>query len=167
MYNSNLENELIIIDIADAMQDHVPIQFDIDDQKLKSAQKIAIDIELTNYMSRADIDRCIGQDENSSEADKNLFKLIVAPLCHFTYNKCLEYFQGHLSESGYTVEELGQSRAEAKNAASLALAIGNSYMDKVVEFLEAENPQTEAKKDGYENPVKCFGGEQQFTERDN
>ena len=114
MYNSELENQLILIDIKDALQDFVPIQFDISDTKLKAAQKLAIDLELTKFMSTDNIERCIDQDDDASDADKSLLSLIIPPLCHFTYSKLLTYFQGSLYDAGWTTEDQAASRADSK-----------------------------------------------------
>lgn len=160
MYNSQLENQLIILDIEDVMQDFVPIQFDIDPTKLKAAQKLAIDLELTKFIKQEHIDRCIDQDD-PSEADTKLLNLIVPALCHFTYEKCLSYFQGSLYNSGYSEEENAKTRAEAKSAASQANSFGNQYMTKVVEFLEAENPSEEKVVDSSPT-VEAIGGQEHW-----
>ena len=164
MYNSNLENELIIYDIENVLQDFCPIQFDIDGRKLKASQKLAIDLELTKFISKADIDRCIEQDEDTaSDADKNLLQLIVPALCHFTYEKVLTYFQGSLYEAGYSTEnENTASRSEAKNAASQANAFGNQYMTLVVDFLKTENQNTEATKESKRPSVSAIGGKEYY-----
>ena len=161
MFDSNLENELIVRNIADVLIDYIPVQLDIDDPKLKRSQKLAIDMNLTQFMSKENILRCIDQDEDSSEADKNLLKLVVPPLCHFTYMWLLKYNQGSIYESGYAVEPGAASPEEAKNAYSLAESIGKQYMSDVVEFLEKENPNTKSEKE--ERPrVRTFGGDEHW-----
>lgn len=164
MYSSNLENQLIIHDIEDVMQDFVPIQFDIDSRKLKAAQKLAIDLELTKFISREDIARVIDLDEDTaSEADKNLLEILIAPLCHYTYEKLLTYFQGSMYEAGYATEDQAASRDEAKNAAAQANSFGNQYMVAVVEFLKLENPNTEATKESKRPSVSTIGGKEYFN----
>ena len=64
MYDSNLENELIILNIENVLQDFVPIQYDIDSKKLKASQKLAIDLELTKFISKTDIARVVDMDED-------------------------------------------------------------------------------------------------------
>ena len=160
MYSSNLENELIIIDIEDVLQDFVSIQFDIDSTKLKAAQKLAIDLELTKFMSRENIDRCIDQPDDASEADKNLLKLVVPALCHFTYEKCLTYFQGALYDAGWSTENQVSSRAEAKNQSVLANSFGNQYMQSVVKFLEEENPNADTTIVESRPSTQAIGGEE-------
>ena len=77
MYSSNLENELIIWDIENVLQDFVPIQYDIDSKKIKASQKLAIDLELTKFISKTDIASVVDMDEDSaSDADKELLQLI-------------------------------------------------------------------------------------------
>ena len=164
MYNSNLENELIILNIENVLQDFVPIQYDIDSKKLKASQKLAIDLELTKFISKTDIARVVDMDEDSaSDADKELLRLIVPSLCHFTYEKILTYFQGSLYEAGYSTEnENTASRSEAKNAAVQANSFGNQYMIAVVEFLKTENPNTDATKENKSPNVKTFGGQEHW-----
>lgn len=53
MYNSHLENQLLMPDVADALQNYVSIQIDIDDTKIKAAAYAA---------QRIDIQRVIGQE---------------------------------------------------------------------------------------------------------
>lgn len=157
MYSANLENGLIIVDILDTMRTLTSIQYDMDDQVLKAAQKIVIDLELKKYISKENILRCVDQDEyNVSDADLALKELITPPLCHFTYARLLTSFQGSISDSGYMTEEEAKSRNEAKNAATEARFLGSEYMKLVVEFLEEENPTTEE----VENPTNTliFGG---------
>ena len=73
MYNSNLENELILRDIENVLQDFCPIQFDIDNRKLKASQKLAIDLELTKFISKTDIARVVDMDEDSASDADNCF----------------------------------------------------------------------------------------------
>tara|TARA_R110002051_G_scaffold27590_1_gene66215 strand:- start:447 stop:950 length:504 start_codon:yes stop_codon:yes gene_type:complete len=160
MYSSNLENELIIWDIENVLQDFVPIQYDIDSKKIKASQKLAIDLELTKFISKTDIARVVDMDEDSaSDADKELLQLITPALCHFTYEKVLTYFQGSVYDAGYSTEnENTASRAEAKNAAAQANSFGNQYMMAVIDFLKAENPNTDATKENKRPSVETFGG---------
>lgn len=160
MYNPNLESKLIVINIEDIMQDFVSIQFDMDGTKLRAAQKLAIDLELTDHMTQANIDRCIDQADDASEADVNLINLVVPALCHYTHMYLLKYFQGTQYDSGFGTDEKVASRTEANNASSLAQTFGNKYMEKVVAFLEAETPARVAPT-RIPN-VSTFGGEESW-----
>ncbi len=156
MYNE-IEDELVILDIAEAMRILCSVQYDIDEGKLKAAQKLAIDIDLMRHISEADVARCIDLDE-SNEADVALYKLLYAPLVHFTNAQCLTYFQGTLTDSGYSIEEKAVTTSEAKNNASRASELASIYMVKVVDFLKEENPATEATVESKVATTRLVGG---------
>ena len=120
MYNVNLENRLITPEIADLMQDYVSLQLDIDNAKIKAAALVAQEIDLTRIISKANVDRIVAldvYDDNAAPADLTLYNLIIAPLCYYTYSRCLTMFQGTFTDSGYAIETEAESRSGAKEVA--------------------------------------------------
>lgn len=161
MYSLDLENRLISSDIAEIMQDYVSIQLDIDNTKIKAAALVAQDIDMKRIIGQANIDRVVQldvYDTNTPEADINLRELIIAPWCYYTYYRCLLMFQGTFTDSGYAIESEAVSRDAAKSVANEMKSIGDSFMISVVEFLEAENPNTEADDAKLSPKVRSFGG---------
>lgn len=163
MYNANLENRLISSDIASIMGDYVSMQMDIDDAKVKAAALVAQEIDLTRVITKANLDRVVGldiYDETIPEADLALRELILAPWCYYTYARSLTMFQGTLTDSGYAVETEADSRAAAKMVAAEIRSIGDTFMLLVTEFLEAENPNTDADDRKLSSRVRVFGGKE-------
>ena len=158
MYNVQLENELIIFDIRDTLASVCSVQYDMDDNKLKSAQKLAIDMDLTEIIGEANVSRCVDQADDASQADQDLLKLIIAPLCHYTYKWSLDYFQGTLTDSGFSVVDKAEAIEEAEKAAVKAEYVGSKYMNKVIAFLEAEDASTLADIDNVPKVSQVFGG---------
>lgn len=161
MYNSKLENRLIASDIADIMGDYVSIQMDIDDAKIKAAALVAQEIDISRVITKANLDRVIDldiYDESIPDADLALRELILAPWCYYTYARCLKMFQGTFTDSGYAVETEAASREAAKMVAEEIKSIGDSFMLQVTEFLEAENPNTDADDRKLTSRVRTFGG---------
>ena len=164
MYDLNLERRLISSDIAEMMQDYVTIQLDIDNTKIKAAALVAQDIDLKRIIGAENITRVVGIDEydaNASDADLNLRELLIAPWCYYTYYRCLLMFQGTFTDSGYAIESEAVSRDAAKSVANEMKSIGDSFMISVVEFLEAENPDTNADDAKLSPKIRSFGGREQ------
>lgn len=163
MYSSFNENNLILPDIADAMQDHVSIQMDIDVTRVKAASMVAQDIDISRLIGRANVQRCI---DPQTEADEELKLLVIKPLCFYTYVRSLKMFQGTLTDSGYVVESEAQDRNSAKSVANEMVQIAETYMQEVVAYLEAENPQTkEIKQENFTPQVRVFGGVESRSQR--
>lgn len=160
MYSSNLENQLILPDIADAMVDYVSLQIDIDERKIKSAALVAQNIDIKRLITKTNLDRCIGQTESSPQADKDLLALIIAPLCYFTYSRCLLMFQGVFTDSGYSIEDEGEARNAAKSVAKEMKGIAEDSMTAVIEFLQEEDPNTEADETKLTPRIRTFGGKE-------
>ena len=158
MQNVNLENQLILVDIADAMLDYVGLQPDIDETKVKAAEIQAQKIDIQRLIGKANVQRCI---EPLTAEDESLKELIIPPLCYFTYARLLRGFQGTFTESGYTNEELAENRNTAKSVANDQAAIAETFMQDVLEFLEAETPTDENVKSESVNPrIRTFGGKE-------
>tara|TARA_R110000744_G_scaffold261287_2_gene376066 strand:- start:1418 stop:1645 length:228 start_codon:yes stop_codon:yes gene_type:complete len=67
-------------------------------------------------------------------------------------------FQGTFTDSGYSVEAEAESRNAAKSVASEMKAIGDTFMLSVTEFLETENPNTDADDKLLNSRIRTFGG---------
>ena len=161
MYNIDLENRLISSDITELMQDYVSIQLDIDNTKIKAAAMVAQEIDISRVITKANLNRVVGMDPYDSElpaADLALYELIIAPWCYYTYARCLKMFQGTFTDSGYSVEAEAESRNAAKSVANEMKAIGDTFMLSVAEFLEAENPDTDADDKLLNSRIRTFGG---------
>lgn len=163
MYSSKLENRLISSDIADIMGDYVSIQMDIDDAKIKAAALVAQEIDIARVITKANLDRVVDldiYDESIPDADLALRELVIAPWCYYTYARSLTMFQGTLTDSGYAVETEATSRDAAKMVAAEMKSIGDTFMLLVTEFLEAENPNTDADDRKLTSRVRTFGGKE-------
>lgn len=163
MHRANLENRLISSEITDLMQDYVSIQLDIDDTKIKAAALVAQDIDIKRVITKANLDRVLQldiYDEDASQADIDLYELLVAPWCYYTYARCLTMFQGTFTDSGYATEAEAESRQAAKSVGQEMKAIGDSFMIAVVEFLESEDPNTPADDEKLSPRIRTFGGKE-------
>lgn len=160
MYNSSTENQLIIHDIDYTMQDYVSIQLDIDNTKVKAAALVAQNIDIKRLIGKVNLERCINQTEASSAADQELKALIVPALCYFTFARCLRMFQGTFTDSGFILQDEGAGVNTAKSVANEMKSIAEAYMQTVIEFLEDEDPNTEADKDKLSPRIRVFGGEE-------
>lgn len=160
MYDSNLENELILPDIANVMTDHVSIQIDIDERKVKAAALVAQRIDIKRVIGQDNLDRVIDQANDASIADKQLRALIIPTLCYFTYYRCLTMFQGTFTDSGYITETEAETKSIAKSQASEIKGIAEEFMRDVIEFLEEEDPNTDATADKQVPNVRVFGGKE-------
>ena len=163
MYDISLENKLISSDITEIMQDYVSIQLDIDNTKIKAAALVAQEIDITRVITKANINRVIGldiYDDSIPAADLELRELLLAPWCYYTYARCLTMFQGTFTDSGYATEAEAQSRQAAKSVGQEMKAIGDSFMIQVVEFLETEDPNTEADDEKLTSRIRTFGGKE-------
>ena len=163
MHNIDLENRLISSEITDLMQDYVSIQLDIDQTKIKAAALVAQELDITRVITKANMDRVVQlniYDDTVATADKDLYELLIAPWCYYTYSRCLTMFQGTFTDSGYAVEAEADSQNAAKSVAIEMKAIGDSFMLLVVEFLEAENPDTKADDAKLQSRIRTFGGKE-------
>lgn len=163
MHRANLENRLISSEITDLMQDYVSIQLDIDDTKIKAAALVAQDIDIKRVITKANLDRVLQldiYDEDAPQADIDLYELLVAPWCYYTYARCLTMFQGTFTDSGYATEAEAESRQAAKSVGQEMKAIGDSFMIAVVEFLESEDPNTPADDEKLSPRIRAFGGKE-------
>lgn len=157
MYNSDNENKLIIVDIVDAMADYTSIQIDIDETKVKSAELVAQNIDIKRVIGKANLERCINP---STDEDKALTELVKPALCYFTYTRCLKMFQGTFTDSGYTTETQAEERDTAKAVANEYYSIADSFMQDVIDFLEAEGESAEEMEAKLSPNVRVFGGEE-------
>ena len=157
MYNSKLENSLLLPDISDRLTDFVGIQLDVDDTRVKSASLIAQDLDVKKVIGAENWQRCFEDDENFSE---DLFDLVVPALCFLTYSRLVALMQGNYTDSGMSVEEGALSIDEAKSASTQYRAIGESYLGEVVDFLKNENPSSSASMDKSVLRIRSFGGDE-------
>lgn len=163
MFNSRLENELIVPEIADTMQDYTSIQLDIDDTKIKAAALAAQKLDITRVIGKENILRCI-QPEN--DTDEELQSLVIPALCYFTYARSLKMFQGTLTDSGYTTEVEAEARNSAKSVANEMSSIGEAYLRDVIEFLALEKPEEKQEQEEKLTPrIRVFGGKERWSQR--
>ena len=159
MYSSRLENQLIFPDIADVMEQYVSIQRDIDEIRIKAASLIAQNIDIERVIGADNVARVIEKEGEVIEgADLELKNLLEAPLSYYTYSRLLLSFQGNYTDSGFEVDQLAVSRNEAKSVSKEMKGIGEAFMQKVIDFLEAENPNTEASGSKLTPRIRVFGG---------
>lgn len=162
MYNPENELALLLPDIADRLTDYVGIQLDVEDTRVKAACLVAQDLDIKFVITDDNWDRCF-EDTNENdnvEYSEDLYNLVVPTLCFFTYARLVSMMQGSYSDSGMTVEEGALSINEAKSASKQYRAIGESYLAKVVEWLEDEDSTTEATMDKSILRVRSFGGQE-------
>tara|TARA_R110002050_G_scaffold110487_1_gene222792 strand:- start:1223 stop:1753 length:531 start_codon:yes stop_codon:yes gene_type:complete len=157
MYNSKLENSLLLPDISSRLTDFVGIQLDVGDTRVKSACLIAQDLDVKKVIGADNWQRCFEDDENYSE---DLFDLVVPALSFLTYSRLVALMQGNYTDSGMSVEEGALSIDEAKSASTQYRAIGESYLGEVVDFLKAENPSSSASMDKSVLRIRSFGGDE-------
>lgn len=150
------ENQLIIVDIVDVLQDHVSIQVDIDETKVKAAELVAQNVDIKRLIGKDNVDRCISP---TTDADNSLKALLISPLCYYTYSRCLRMFQGTFTDSGYTTEVEAEDRNVAKSVANEMSSIADTFMDDVITFLEDEKDDDVDRAKITPN-IRIFGGEE-------
>lgn len=161
MYNIGLENKLIETEVADLMQDYVSIQLDIDITKIKAAAMVAQEIDIKKIIGATNLNRVIQldvYDDSTAQADIDLRELLLAPWCYYTYARCLSMFQGTLTDSGFAIEEGAATKDAAKAQANEMKGIADTFMLAVVEFLETEDPNTDADDEKLTSRIRTFGG---------
>lgn len=157
MYNASLENQLIVVDIANVMQDYTSIQIDIDESKVKAAELVAQNVDLKRLIGKDNIQRAIDPQD---ETDENLKELLIPPLCYYTYSRCLRMFQGIFTDAGYTTETEADDRNSAKSVSNEMRSIGDVFMQDVSDFLEAENPDEIIDSEKLAPNIRVFGGKE-------
>lgn len=162
MYTSDLENQLIFPDITDQMQQYVSIQQDIDDTRVKAAALIAQNIDIERIIGEDNLARVIVSETNTEIVgeDLKLKRLLAAPLCYYTYSRLLISFQGNYTDSGYENDELAAQRNEAKSVSKEMKGVAEAFMQKVIKFLETENPSTPADSTKLTPRIRVFGGKE-------
>ena len=165
MYNPENEIALLLPDIADRLSDYVGIQLDVEDTRIKAACLVAQDLDVKFVITDDNFDRCFEEvdGETNDDYEEDLFKLVVPTLCFFTYARLVAMMQGSYSDSGMSVEEGALSINEAKAASKQYRAIGETYLEKVVEWLEDEDSSTEATMDKSVLRIRSFGGEERTS----
>lgn len=160
MYNSSNEVKLLLPDISDRLIDYVGIQPDIDDTRVKAACLVAQDLDVKKPLGSDNWDKCY-EDTNGNEDveyDSDLFDLIVPALCFFTYARLLNMMQLNVTNGGAMVEEEALSIGEVRAASKQYRAIGEAYLQEAVEYLQDDDPDTEATMDKSVLRVRSFGG---------
>lgn len=156
MHDVNLENQLIIVDIVDALQDYVSIQIDIDETKVKAAEIVAQKIDIQRVIGKANVQRCL---DLNNQADEDLKALVVPVLCYFTYARCLKMFQGTFTDGGLVTNTEADDRNAAKSMAAEMSTIAETFLKEVTDFLEDETPNDEEVDAAKINPrIRTFGG---------
>ena len=157
MYNSELENSLLLPDIADRLTDYVAVQEDINDTLIKAACLIAQKLDIIKIIKKENWDRCF---EENVGYEEDLFELVVPALCYFTYARCLRMFQGNLTDSGYSIEEATESIASTKATSHEFKSVGSEFLADVIEFLDNENPDNDVAEEHIVKRVRTFGGKE-------
>ena len=163
MYDSNLENSLIIVDIVNKMVDYVSVQPDLDESKAKSAEIVAQRLDLARLIGKDNVSRCVEvpQGTELTGADLELRNLVIPPLVYFTYARLLKMFQGTFTDSGFALEVGAEDRGNSKSAAAEMNSIAETFMEDVFDFLESEDPSDENVKPENITPrVRRFGGKE-------
>lgn len=159
MLDSNLENELILPNIASMLVDYVSIQQDIDETRVKAASLIAQRIDIERLIGEDNINRVINTPNKKVEGeDLKLLKLLIPPLCYYTYSRLLIGFHGNYTDSGFENDEIAALRNEAKSVSNEMKSVAETFMLKVIAFLEAENPEEEIDKSKLTPRIRVFGG---------
>lgn len=157
MYSAANENTLIIVDIVDTMVEYTSIQPDIDENKMKAAEKVAQQLDIGRVIGAANVSRCI---EPQDEDDDKLRELIIPPLCYFTYMRALKMFQGVLTDGGYTTETEASDLNSAKSQANNFQSIAEAFMEPVMEFLNGESNTDVVPLEEPTPRIRVFGGEE-------
>lgn len=158
MQDVNLENKLIIVDIADRMLDYVNLQPDIDETKVKSASIIAQRIDIQRVIGAANVQRAIDPQD---ESDENLKQLLIPTICYFTYARLLKMFQGTYTESGLTIDKEATDIEISKKVANETSSVAEAFLVDVVDFLEEENSDDENVDATKIHPnIRVFGGQE-------
>ncbi len=133
MVGIDQENELIVVDIVEALLDHCSIQPDIDSLRVKAAALVAQRVDLKKVMGEENIERCVNPD---SDSDEKLKELVIPALCYYTYARLLKMFPGVFTESGYVVGELAASSKVTQGVASEITSIAEVFMTDVLDHLQ-------------------------------
>lgn len=157
MYNPILENQLIITGIVDAMQDYCSLQVDIDESKVKAAALIAQKVDIKRVIKEENLQRCI---DPQTEVDYKLKDLVIPALCYFTYARCLKHFHGVMTDGGYVIEGEASSKDITKSIANDMIAVGEVFLQEVVDFLQAEAGPVEVTQESMTPRIRVFGGEE-------
>jgi len=158
MYNSNLENSLILVDIVDALQDYVSLQPDIDETRVKAAQIIAIKLDIERLIGADNVARCVDPQD---AADDELLEMITPPLCYFTYARLLKNFQGSYSDSGYSTEQEADDKNTAKAVSNEMASVAETFMEPVIAWLKEEDPLDQTIQEAQDKltpRIRTFGG---------
>lgn len=156
MYYAENENDIIVDDVVQALLDHVGIQPDINDQKIKASWLASQRLNVTKIVGRSVIDRCLNPE---TPEDKELKRLLIPALANYTYSRCLSRFQGTLTDSGYHIDKEATDKNVAKSTSLDFFADADTYMEDVIEFLNKENPEGEAEARAKLAPqIRVIGG---------
>lgn len=156
MYDSNLENQLISLDIADILQDYVSIQMDIDHTKIKASAYTAQRIDIQRVIGKDNVDRC---SDPQTDADQALRDLVIPAWCYYTYSRALKMHQGNLTDSGYMIEPEATDKNVAKSVAVEHSSIADVFMQDVIAFLEEESTESGQEMEDKLSPkIRVFGG---------
>jgi hypothetical protein len=157
MYNVNLENQLIDVNIVNLLQDYCSIQLDIDSTRVKASALVAQNIDLYRIMGKVNIDR-VKEPQNAE--DQALYELVVPAWCYYTYFRCLKMHIGAFTDSGFVVEkEALASKDLAKSVQNEMYSIAEVYMQHVVDFLDGETTSVQDIDQSKFTPqIRVFGG---------
>lgn len=159
MFNVDLENSLIIVDIVDVMQDYVSIQPDIDETKVKAASIVAQKIDIKRLIGADNVARCVDPAKDSE--DEKLRTLLVPAISYFTYSRLLKMFPGVFTDSGYTFDSEASDINVTRTTANQMASIAEAFMESVFDFLEAETTDDEnVVKSNLTPRIRVFGGKE-------
>ena len=128
--------DIIIDNLVETMALTTSIQPDIDEVKVEAAARVAQDIDITRIIGKANVERCLNPQDS---ADEELLELLTPALCWFTSYRLLKLY-GFVFTDGGTTEEDEEASKKNDKRASEAHAVGETYLQEVLDFLENENP---------------------------
>ena len=157
MYNIELENNLISVDIVDMMQDYVSVQLDMDSTRIKAAANVAQTIDVSRVLGLVNLERV---KDPQNDADDSLREKVIPAWVYFTYARVLKLFNGGLTDSGYVISEDAERGAkQAVKDAEQAYSIAEVYMNIALDFLDAESDDdVDIDRDTLTPKFRVFGG---------
>jgi hypothetical protein len=160
MYNVELENNLISVDIVDMMQDYVSVQLDIDSTRIKAAANVAQTIDITRVIGVANLQR-VKDPQNA--VDDAFREMIIPAWIYYTHARLLKMFNGTLTDSGYIVTEDAERGAkQSAKDAEQAYSIAEMYMNIALDYLDDESDtDVNIDRDILTPKFRTFGGGEQ------
>lgn len=160
MYNVELENNLISVDIVSIMEDYVSVQLDIDSTRIKAAANVAQTIDITRVIGQENLERA---KDPQNAVDDAFREMIIPAWVYYTQSRLLKMFNGTLTDSGYIVsEEAERGIKQASKDAEQAYSIAEVYMNIALDSLDDESDtDVNIDRDILTPKFRVFGGGEQ------